>query len=71
MKATEQMTANYLIMDATANSDRVYINEHGENCSLEENAVIFSTQEDADNYIKNHDWCDWAVSMETDYPVNV
>lgn len=63
------MKTNYLIFDKTSNHGS-YINEFHENCNLEENAMIFETEEDAQNYIDDNYWNDWAVVMETDCPLN-
>lgn len=61
---------NYLIVDTTENTGRMYIGEGGENCNLEENAMVFATEEEAKQRIEDNEWSDWASTMETDYPVN-
>ena len=38
---------NYIIVDTTENTGRMYIGEGGENCSLEENAMVFATEKEA------------------------
>lgn len=61
---------NYLIVDTTENTGRMYIGEGGENCNLEENAMVFATEKEAKQRIEDNDWSEWASTMETDYPVN-
>ena len=61
---------NYLIIDTTANTGRMYIGEGGENCNLEENAMVFATEKEAREKIERNGWSNWASTMETDYPVN-
>lgn len=61
---------NYLIVDTTENTGRMYIGEGGENCSLEENAMIFATEKEARKKIDKNGWNDWASIMETDTPEN-
>ena len=61
---------NYLIVDATCNHDAIYIGEGGENCKLEENAMVFSSEKDAQKYIDDAKW-GWAVVQGTDYPANM
>lgn len=61
---------NYLIIDTTENTGRMYIGEGGENCNLEENAMVFTTEKEAREKIERNGWGDWASTMETDYPVN-
>lgn len=61
---------NYLIVDTTENTGRMYIGEGGENCNLEENAMVFATEKEAREKIERNGWGDWASTMETDYPVN-
>jgi hypothetical protein len=61
---------NYLIVDTTENTGRMYIGEGGENCNLEENAMVFATEKEACEKIEKNGWGDWASTMETDYPVN-
>lgn len=61
---------NYLIIDTTENTGRMYIGEGGENCNLEENAMVFATEKEAREKIEKNGWVDWASTMETDYQVN-
>jgi len=61
---------NYLIVDTTENTGRMYIGEGGENCNLEENAMVFATEKEAKKSIKKNGWSSWASTMETDEPVN-
>ena len=61
---------NYIIVDTTENTGRMYIGEGGENCSLEENAMVFATEKEAIEKIERSNWEDWASTMETGYPVN-
>ena len=61
---------NYLIVDTTENTGRMYIGEGGENCNLEENAMVSATEKEAREKIKKNGWGDWASTIETDYPVN-
>lgn len=61
---------NYLIIDITANTNRIYIDTNGDNCELEENAMVFATEKDANEKIKDYNWGGWATVMETDYPIN-
>ena len=61
---------NYLIVDATCNHDAIYIGEGEENCKLEENAMVFSSEKDAQKYIDDAKW-GWAVVQATDYPANM
>lgn len=51
----------FAIFDTTANSGKFYIDENHENCELESNAMTFKTKEDAQNYIIEHGWNDWAT----------
>ena len=64
------MKTNYLIVDATANGNAIYINSQSENCNLVENAMIFATKEEAEREISNNSWEDWAEVKETKYPAN-
>lgn len=66
----KQKTMNYLIIDTTENTGRMYIGEGGENCHLEENAMVFATEKEAREKIERNGWGEWASTMETDYPVN-
>ena len=61
---------NYLIVDTTENTGRMYIGAGGENCNLEENAIVFENEKEAREKIKENGWGDWASTLETDYPVN-
>lgn len=59
---------NYLIYDTT--SDSPYIGEGGQNCDLEENAMVFKTKEEALREINTQGWLEWAKVKETSFPVN-
>jgi hypothetical protein len=61
---------NYLIVDTTENTGRMYIGDGGENCNLEENAMVFATEKEAREKIEKSGWEKWASIMETDYAVN-
>lgn len=61
---------NYLIIDTTENTGRMYIGEGGENCNLEENAMVFATEKEAEQKIIDNEWSNWATTMGTDYKVN-
>lgn len=60
---------NYLIVDTTENTGRMYIGEGGDNCSLEENAIIFKSEHEAKQMIEDNGWDEWASTMETYCPV--
>lgn len=47
---------NYLIADKTANHDAIYIGDHEVNTSLEENAVVYATKEQAEQIIIENNW---------------
>lgn len=56
----------YLIIDNSANSGKTYIGDSNSNVELLENAIHFDSELEADNYIKEHNWEDWAsVCCET------
>lgn len=61
---------NYLIMDKTENTGNAYIGEGGENCHLEESAMVFATTQEAKQMIENNKWSEWAYVAETNYPTN-
>lgn len=61
---------NYLIMDKTANTGAEYIGDGGENCKLEENAMVFATEKEAKEVIEKNNWGEWACVMPTDYEIN-
>lgn len=61
---------NYLITDTTENTGKIYINSDGENVSLEENAMVFKMEKEAEQKIIDCNWGKWAATLETDYPVN-
>jgi len=61
---------NYLIEDTTANTGAIYIGDGGENCELEENAMVFPTEKEAEQRIEENGWGEWAATTETDEPVN-
>lgn len=61
---------NYLIIDKTANHEAIFIDHMGENCNLEENAIVFKDEIEAQEHIDNNGWGIWAKVKETDYPVN-
>ena len=69
--AKKEKVENYLIVDVTCNHDAIYIGEGGENCNLEENAMVFSRKRDAELYIDLSGWGDWATVQTTDYPANM
>jgi len=61
---------NYLIVDNTANTEKIYIGAGDENCALEENAIVYATEKEAHQIIIDNGWEEWAGVIGTDYPVN-
>ena len=61
---------NYLIVDTTENTGAMYIGDGGENCNLEENAMVFKSEKESNKVIEYNGWENWASTIETDYPVN-
>lgn len=61
---------NYLIIDKTANTGNEFIGDFGDNCNLEENAAVYSSEERVIEVIKENDWEKWAITRPTDYLVN-
>jgi hypothetical protein len=59
---------NFLIVDNTSNTGEIYIGIDGENCALEENALVYKTEKKAKQAIIDNGWEDWAGIMETNYP---
>jgi hypothetical protein len=55
----------YVIVDTTENTGRMYMNAFGENCQLEENAMLFDTEEKANETIKVNGWENWATVIES------
>jgi hypothetical protein len=62
---------NYLIADRTQNTNKMFIGFEGENCSLEENAMIFADRSTAEQKISREGWEAWAVVLETEYPASM
>jgi len=54
----------FAIADKTANTGRELIAEDDSNTSLEENARKFQTAQDAEMYIIEKGWQDWAVVIK-------
>ncbi len=61
----------FVIADTTSNTDRIYIDCNGENCELEENAMIFETEKEAEEYIKTSEWSEWASVTNSDLKANM
>ncbi len=49
----------YIILDKTANHERIYIDCNGENCELLENAEVFESMIDVDQKILENNWNNW------------
>lgn len=62
---------NYLIVDTTCNTGEIFIDTDGENSKLEENAMVFKTDFQANEFINKNGWSEWAKTHETSCPVNV
>jgi len=58
------MKKKYLIMDKTTNTGAEYIGEMGQNCRYADQAMIFESEQEADNYIEFMTWQNWAVVRE-------
>ncbi len=56
----EEAIYTFVVMDNSENTGRCYIDDNGENCSLEENAKLFDTREDAQEYIDAVNGGEWA-----------
>ena len=54
----------YVIVDATCNHERIYINEVGENCTESCNAEKFESVADAEKAIEQKGWQEWAAVKE-------
>ncbi|MFA5727738.1 MAG: hypothetical protein WC886_08875 [Saccharofermentanaceae bacterium] len=54
------MKTNYIIYDRTANTGLDYIAEDDSNVELIENARRFDSEKDAENFIQQKGWDDWA-----------
>ena len=65
MKARKiEKQVKFIIKDRTSNTGSEFINMHGENCHLEENAMRFDSVGEAQTYIEEHGWIDWAYVDE-------
>lgn len=60
------MKTIFIICDNSANNGKTYIGDGNRNVELLENAVEFSSKQEAQDYIDSHDgWAEWAfVSLE-------
>jgi hypothetical protein len=54
-------TKQYVIVDCSTNTNKIYISEDNSNCELIENAKIYNTQGEAFNIIIKNGWSDWAI----------
>ena len=56
----------YVIVDSSANNGKCYIGDGNSNVELLENAILFDSEGEANEYIESHEgWEDWAsVSCE-------
>jgi hypothetical protein len=51
---------SYIIYDKTANTGRDYIAEDDSNCALIENARRFNSENEAEIFIEEKGWQEWA-----------
>ena len=60
------MKTQFIILDKTANNDKIYISADGSNSSLEENAIIFENKVEAEIFAKslngNGDWFEIIIA---------
>jgi hypothetical protein len=54
------MKTQFLICDKTENSGKPYIAECGSNTGDPESAMKFDSKKDAEKYIKDNEWSEWA-----------
>lgn len=54
------MKTQFLICDKTQNSFKPYISECGSNTGDPETAMKFKTKKQAEKYIKENNWTEWA-----------
>jgi len=54
----------FVIYDKTANTGKHYISSDHSNSELEENAMMFDTEKEAQQYIDDNKWNDWACTFE-------
>lgn len=61
-------TCDFVVMDRTNNDGKDFISEEGNNVTLVENAIHFSTYQEAEDWLKSMNWHnnpdDWAVIKE-------
>ena len=61
---------SFIIVDKTANTGKIYIDDFGQNCELEENARLFDSKKEAQKTIDFNNWNEWAVIKKSDYKYN-
>ena len=53
----------HIIIDSSSNTGKIYIDENSDNCCFVENARVFPTKEEAEEYITNSGWNEWAFAV--------
>ena len=64
---------SFIILDTVTNSEKIYIGEMGENTCFPEQAEIFETRKDAEEFAAKltpkTDWDEWAFIAELEQEI--